>query len=224
MSNVTSHLPNLDAIETEDAAIDAQVDALRASVEEQVKALHAKREENRKAVLSTVVQAIEADGLNLLTDPASAKNVYGLGWFGSRGTREFTDAFHAAIGLPTESPTGWWMFGEPTDSDYTAKHPVLQMFAPFNPQTSVEHIKDVAVNVEAVFEAQEDILAEFNRAPSIVCGWKDGRYLRIWGDGETGGFTLGFEGASWTEQTFGTLAEALIAASRTEGLVNSFTD
>lgn len=219
-SIAASFLPGVDAIERENAALVEKQTELEASVAQQIADLKARQDQNLEAINTAVCAALNADGMNLLVNPEVAAEVYRLGWESGQGTRPFTDAFHKAIGLPAESPTGWWMFG---GADYGVV-PILLMFAPFTADTPVEEIKKVAPNMEAVFDAQEDILAEMESdfIPVIVCGWRDGREARIRRDYDTDQWELFFSGLGFVESASDNLADVLVAASRIEGLINSF--
>lgn len=219
-SIAASFLPGMAAIERENAALVEKQTELEASVAQQIADLKARQEQNLEAINTAVCAALNADGMNLLVDPETAAEVYRLGWESGQGARPFTDAFHTAIGLPANAPTGWWMFG---GADYGVV-PILMMFAPFTAETPVEEIEKVAPNMEAVFDAQEDILAQMESdfIPAIVCGWRDGREVRIRRNYDTDEWLLFFSGLGSVESASDNLADVLVTASRLDGLENQF--
>lgn len=201
----------------------AHLEADNARLFEQEKALQARRAENCAQIGSAVVGMLRNDGLNLLTNPETAAEVYRAGWLAGMGPEDFSPVMHAAIGLPPVSPRGRWTFGDPGAEGYNASVPVLHMYVKFDSHTPVEAIEAATPAVEAVFETQEQILAPYGVRPYILCGWQDEAEVRICRLGGT--FTLFIAGVALPHESYARLANALIAATRrVEGFENQWLD
>lgn len=219
MTNIADQfIPQIENLDRANAELRKQRKDLEATIAQQTAVIEERMASNIDEMNRAVLAMLRSDGLDLLTDPDNAVDLYRFGFNGGFGPVNFFEEVHKAIGLPVVSAYGEWIVEDPSNPRKSLPTPVLTLFAAYTEDTPVEVINDVSSNVQQVFEVQEEILAPYGIQPSIMCGWQNGREIRIYRDENSEGFVVKIPEFTWAQGTYESLADALVAASRTDDL------
>lgn len=160
--------------------------ALMSSIESELKSLRREASDLEALAGVAVVEAIRENGLELFSNPESARELYDFGWSNGRGIAGFEKAFTKMFNLPVPAISDWEVLDSFSidDSYYAGEDPYstdnltvehktaavlsLTLITRNRSQLTEEEIADIAEKLEPVMKVQAKILEDFDGKSALL--------------------------------------------------------